>query len=388
MKNHPSSIDQSTGLACSWWRTDTEFDELLRNKFDLPNIASLSPRLIALREFERLALIANSGLNELRYKLQTYRSGDLWVPTGGFGKEEMDIPQVITILLVGFTGSGKSSLVNLMYSVLGRSGILPFAQTSFGDASKYTTIYMEEHNVLRSMKNGFCVYDSRGFRYENLGEGLEELSNWMREGVHHNQLCWRSGDCDVMKYDPENVSSKFVQRRVNSVMVVVNLAEVYKALKAGDFKPMEAVTQLYNFPTLRQCNENPLLILTHGDLLPTEERIEGRLKICEILGVSTNNGVYDIVCLTEYGYLAEESDPVTAYALTEAVYRALLDSDRKHFPKMNLRDKALPVLSWLMCLIGVLLTFLADICSKLMFLVGVFFAFLADVCCKLGHWRM
>lgn len=113
------------------------------------------------------------------------------------------------------------------------------------------------------------------------------------------------------------------------------------------------------------ADEDPFLILTHGDLLSTEERIEGRLKICEWLGVSETTGVYDIVCLTEYGYLAEESDPVTAYALTEAVYRGLLISDWGHFPKKNLWDWAALILSWLMCFFAVFFTFLADICSKL-----------------------
>lgn len=115
-----------------WWRSAANFDECVKLKYDLPNISILTPRLKVLREMERLALIAPEGLNELRHKLQMYRSGDFWVPTGGFSKEEMDIPATITILLVGFTGSGKSSLVNLMYSVLGRSGIIPFAQTSLG----------------------------------------------------------------------------------------------------------------------------------------------------------------------------------------------------------------------------------------------------------------
>ncbi|KAJ6729403.1 INTERFERON-INDUCED PROTEIN 44 [Salix viminalis] len=32
------------------------------------------------------ALIAQEGLDEVRYKLQMYRSGDFWVPTGGIKK--------------------------------------------------------------------------------------------------------------------------------------------------------------------------------------------------------------------------------------------------------------------------------------------------------------
>ena len=113
------------------------------------------------------------------------------------------------------------------------------------------------------------------------------------------------------------------------------------------------------------ADENPILILTHGDLLPTEERIDIRLRLCEHLGISVTNGVYDIVCLTEYGFLAEESDPVTAYALAEAVYRALLISDRGHLPKKNLQECAVCLLSWLMCFMGAIFAFLADLCSKL-----------------------
>ncbi|XVF32850.1 hypothetical protein REPUB_Repub17cG0118100 [Reevesia pubescens] len=373
MKSQVSCVDEddceSFRLAYCWWRTAAKFDECAKLKLDFPKVSILTPRLRLLRELERLALIAPDGLNELRHKLLGYRSGDFWVPTGGITKEDMDIPPVNTLLLVGFSGSGKSSIINLMYSILGRSGLIPFAQTSSGSRSKYTTMYMEEHNVLRSMRSGFCVYDSRGFDYGRTREALEELSSWMSEGIHHNQLCLRYGDCTMTTDDMENVvmrsSSKFVQRSVNCVMVVANIAEIYKAFKAGDLKPLEAIRQLFCSPALRKSNENPLLILTHGDLLSTEERIDGRLKICECLGISETNGVYDILCLTEYGFPVEESDPVSAYALTEAVYRALLISDRGHFPKKKFQDWALLILLWFMRFIGVCFAFLADICSKL-----------------------
>lgn len=100
------------------------------------------------------------------------------------------------------------------------------------------------------------------------------------------------------------------------------------------------------------ADENPILILTHGDKLSMEERIDSQLKICEHLGLSETIGVYDIVCLSEYGFLADEFDPVTAYALTEAVFRALLISDQSHPPKKNLCDWAVLSLSLLMCFLG------------------------------------
>ncbi|KAF5202887.1 hypothetical protein FRX31_007526 [Thalictrum thalictroides] len=122
--------DNESSVFC-WWRLAKEIkDNGHHLSIDLSKLSELTPRLKVLREMERLALVANEGMDDLRHKLLSYRSGDFCLPTGGIKKEEMNIPPITTILLVGFTGSGKSSLVNLMYSVLGRSGLIPFAQTS------------------------------------------------------------------------------------------------------------------------------------------------------------------------------------------------------------------------------------------------------------------
>lgn len=188
----------SSRSAFCWWRTAQEFQDHARLKLDLHTLSHLTPRRRLLRELERLALVADQGLDELRHKLITYRSGDFWLPAGGISKADMAVPPVITILLVGLSGSGKSSLVNLMYSVLGRSGLIPFAQTSSnaglhmgslslslslsmvsvflhsGESSNYTTMFLEEHNVLRSVRSGFCVYDTRGLDLNRMREGLEE----------------------------------------------------------------------------------------------------------------------------------------------------------------------------------------------------------------------
>lgn len=111
-----------------WWRSLPEFST--SNNRLRPDLTKLTPRMKVLREMERLALVAPDGLDEMRHKLVGYRAGDFWMPTGGMRKEDMVIPSVVTVLLVGLSGSGKSSLVNLMYSVLGRCGLIPFAQTS------------------------------------------------------------------------------------------------------------------------------------------------------------------------------------------------------------------------------------------------------------------
>lgn len=117
------------------------------------------------------------------------------------------------------------------------------------------------------MRSGFCVYDSRGYDYDRLSEGLEELSFFMGEGVHHNQLCLRSVDYASTKNDVDvfssRSSSKFVQRRVNCAMVVVDMAEFYKAFKAKDSKPLEATRQLFCAPELRKCSKFSFFIIIY-----------------------------------------------------------------------------------------------------------------------------
>lgn len=191
---------------------------------------------------------------------------------------------------------------------------------------------MEEHNVLRSARNGFCVYDSKGFEYDQAAEGLEELAGWVEDGVRHRQPCGDAAELEG-RFRFAGPPARFAKRRVNSVIVVANLAEICRAQKGGDTRPLHATKALFHSLSLRGGAENPILALTHGDLLAAEERIEGRLMVCEKLGVSETTGVYDIACLNEYGLLVDEFDAVTAYSLAEAVYRSLLAADRSHPPK-------------------------------------------------------
>ncbi|XP_060212691.1 uncharacterized protein LOC132640210 [Lycium barbarum] len=368
MRNISFSDEEQSELlpktANLWWRTPQDFDENGHLKVDISDLSKLTPRLKVLREMERLAFISTEGLDDLRHKLIAYRSGDFWLPVGGIKKEDMEIPPVITILLVGLSASGKSSLVNYMYSVLGRSGLIPFAQTSSGN-SHYTTMFLEEHNVLRSMRSGFCVYDSRGVDSNDMIEGLDEVSTWMTRGVRHNQPCFRHGDYNNNKLiNGGGTNTRYTKRKVDCAIIVADLSEINKAFHSGDLKPVVALKSLFTNPSIRKSNENPLLILTHGDTTSTEERINGRLKICEFLGIPETTGAYDIACLSEQGILPEESDPVTAFALTEAVYRSLMQSDRNHEPKKKLKDYIVLFVTWTMCCIGAFFAILANFFSK------------------------
>ncbi|CAN4095990.1 unnamed protein product [Withania somnifera] len=351
-------------IATLWWRTPQDFDENGHLKVDISDLSKLTPRLKVLREMERLAFISTEGLEDNRHKLLTYRAGDFWLPVGGMKKEDMEIAPAITILLVGLTASGKSSLVNYMYSVLGRSGLIPFAQTSSGN-SHYTTMFLEEHNVLRSMRSGFCVYDTRGLDSNDMIEGLDEVSTWMTRGVRHNQPCFRHGDYSNNKVNNGGGTNvRYTKRKVDCAIVVADLSEINKAFSSGDLKHVVALKSLFNNSSIRKSNENPLLILTHGDTISAEERINSRLKICELLGIPETTGAYDVACLTEQGILPDESDPVTAFALTEAVYRSLMQSDRNHQPKKKLKDWIMLFLTWIMCCIGAFFAMLASFFSK------------------------
>lgn len=110
--------------------------------------------------------------------------------------------------------------------------------------------------MLRSTRSGFCIYDTRGFDYDKVDEGLQELKEWMSDGVHHKKLCSRPGDIlPKLDNELEDASSMFVNRKVNCVMLVANASEIYKSLRVGDLKPLDALKQLFCSPVLKKSSE-------------------------------------------------------------------------------------------------------------------------------------
>lgn len=123
-----------------------------------------------------------------------------------------------------------------------------------GESSDYTTMFLEEHNVLRSPRSGLCVYDTRGFDHNILldNEGLDEVSTWMSDGVRHNQPCYRLGD------DPKFMRSncaRYVKRRVNCVMVVADLLQIHRAFNSADFKSIEAFKSLFHLDCIKNLSK-------------------------------------------------------------------------------------------------------------------------------------
>ncbi|KAK8954495.1 hypothetical protein KSP39_PZI002690 [Platanthera zijinensis] len=360
-----------------WWRSLPENEG--GGGFGTPKAAAAATkagkaRMKVVREMERLAAAAVDSIDELRHRLLTYRAGDLWFPAGGAGRQDTDIPPVITLLLLGFAGVGKSSLVNLMYSVLGRSGFVPFAHTSSSTGRDGGTLSLEEHNVLRSMKSGFCVFDSPGLDYARISDGLDEVSQWLEDGVRHRQLCLTSSSSSFAAgpFPSTSTSSssapagnRFARRRVNCAVVVASLSELRQSIASGHLQSLDATRQLFHHPSIREtCNDGPILVLTHGDELTAEERIDTRIAVCDYLGVAETAGVYDVACSSQQGLHGDDFDGVTAYAVSEAVYRALVVADRCHPPKPGLKDWLLVALSSVMCALSAFFAFLSCCCTK------------------------
>ncbi|KAK2991943.1 hypothetical protein RJ640_027834 [Escallonia rubra] len=114
-------------------------------------------------------------------------------------------------------------------------------------------------DLIFTIKRGTAL--RKGFDYERLAESNDELSKWMNRGVHHNQLCLRSGDNMLLNKDEEieiplsrSFASKYAKKRVNCVMMVADVAEIHKALRASDVNPLEALNRLFHSPTLRNCS--------------------------------------------------------------------------------------------------------------------------------------
>lgn len=117
-------------------------------------------------------------------------------------------------------------------------------------------MFLEEHNVLRSMRSGFCVYDTRGLDTNDMIEGLDEVSTWMTRGVRHNQPCFRHGDYNNNKdINGGGTNTRYTKRKVDCAIIVADLSEINKAFSSGDLKHVVALKSLFNNPSIRKSSK-------------------------------------------------------------------------------------------------------------------------------------
>lgn len=114
---------------------------------------------------------------------------------------------------------------------------------------------LEEHNVLRSMRSGFCVYDTRGLDTNDMIEGLDEVSIWMTRGVRHNQPCFRHGDYNNKVINGGGTNARYTKRKVDCAIIVADLSEISKAFSSGDLNHIVALKSLFNNPSIRKSSK-------------------------------------------------------------------------------------------------------------------------------------
>lgn len=270
---------------------------------------------------------------ELRKKICTYVPGKDLRPAGGKILEEYDIPEITTLLLVGPMGVGKSTLVNNMIRVLNqKTEGFDFAQV-LAQQGENGTFLLEEYNVCGE-SGKVAVFDSRGLPSIDTNEGRAIIQSWMVNGVRHGQKVVRLSDSSGEK---ENLEARArlahhtlaKKRTVNFVVLVVSAVSLHQMIKRGDEMAIRNLKRLCTSPYLSVKDDRPVLVMTHGDRLTSDDRIETQIFLGKVLGVSPLDYVFDIAGYTRRTVEDKDDIDVTEdMALLEMLEFALYRADR------------------------------------------------------------
>ncbi|KAG6428325.1 hypothetical protein SASPL_112576 [Salvia splendens] len=191
-------------------------------------ISKSTPRIKLLIEMERLGLIGSAGLNDLRHKILSYRAGDFCLPIGGIERERERE-----------RGYGNpTSHHNLAHWL----------------DCLWQKLFHQSHEWVLRVRHA-------GVDQNHMEEGLEEVSTWMTDGVRHHQPCKRAGDENIkgliqLSESMEFTNSRYINRKVNLVMVVTDLSEIHRAFKSGDLEPIVALRTLFHFPPIKNSSKS------------------------------------------------------------------------------------------------------------------------------------
>eukprot|EP00271_Cylindrocystis_brebissonii_P023064 TRINITY_DN926_c0_g1_i1.p1 TRINITY_DN926_c0_g1~~TRINITY_DN926_c0_g1_i1.p1 ORF type:complete len:462 (+),score=99.97 TRINITY_DN926_c0_g1_i1:180-1565(+) len=276
--------------------------------------------------------------DDLREQLARYTPGAGLRPAGGKTASDYEIPGATTILLVGMMGAGKSTLVNNMIRVLNkRTSGFDRAQVVEQDGANGTYL-LEEYSVCEE-SGKILVFDSRGLPSIDSEEGRSIIKDWLVNGVRHGQKVIRPSDSRCEKESlaaraRQGHHSLAVKRNVNFVVLVVSAVSLDTMRKRDDLMAMQNLRRLCTSPFLSFKDDRPVVVMTQGDRLSPEDRIEARILLGRVMGVSPVDYVFDVAGYVRRKVLDEDSTSATDdMALLEMLEFALQRADR------NLRYK-------------------------------------------------
>ncbi|URE17531.1 hypothetical protein MUK42_32029 [Musa troglodytarum] len=227
-----------------------------------------------------------------------HKPGDWIEEVGGTTAGDYEVPEAITLLLVGPRGSGKSTLVNRITRVFDDDLSAPDrAQVSHNLSATRGTCFLQEYMIPRKSKS-LCIYDTRSLA-TNLPHDFRLLQRWMTRGVSHGEMVIRDSDDLEMRKNIKSMRrqglfSPCKRRIVNFVIFVVDGLSVLKSMDAMDDQYNEILFETFNYPFLSFKDNKPAVVVTHGDELSLSERALIRTCLGDLLGIPPIKQIFDI----------------------------------------------------------------------------------------------
>ncbi|KAJ9176621.1 hypothetical protein P3X46_011912 [Hevea brasiliensis] len=283
-----------------------------------------------LQSYEQLQNRIES-LKEAKSKILSYTPGEWIEKAGGMKLSDYNVPKTATLLLVGFKGSGKSSLVNRISKVFEDDKFAPErAQVSYNSSGGEGTYFLQEYMIPRG-SSSICIYDTRSLS-DDPSDNIAMLKRWITKGVRHGELIIRPSDNSSLRTRMKckmrrSCSQSKEARMVNFVIFVVNGLAVLKSMDSDDdgSKYVQMIATTFNCPYLSFKDDKPVVIITHGDLLSLSDRARVRVQLGELLGIPPAKQIFDI---------PESCDPVTELTIVDMLRYSLEHAD-KNLPHKN-----------------------------------------------------
>ncbi|CAM6084770.1 unnamed protein product [Calypogeia fissa] len=246
------------------------------------------------------AFATTESIRQTRKKLNRYIPRSSTLDAQGKRGAGNVIPDMTTLLIVGFKGAGKSSLINNVIRVLSNKPTGYYRAQVSDDPNENGTYFMGEYMLCGgSGRPRVSLFDSRGLPEDDLSTSMALLEGWMKDGVRHGQMDVRSSDNSSTKESIEkrgrHGDNRFSRKKnVNFVIFVVDAVSVFKIKESGDASKHATLVQLYKNPYLTFKDNRPVVAMTHGDKLSHDDRISTQIFLGEILGVPPVEQIFDV----------------------------------------------------------------------------------------------